>query len=86
MNCGIRIFILIQIFVKGENMMTKRYEEELGFIPEAELTELVSDEKVGGATPAASSWACVIAIVGVTLSAGICPTSACSKDCPWNKK
>lgn len=62
--------------------MTKRYEEELGFIPEAELSELVSDEKVGGA----SSVACVIAVIGITVSAGICPTSACSKDCPWNKK
>lgn len=65
--------------------MMNRYEVELGFIPEAELTELVSDEKVGGATPAASSVACLIAIIGITLTAGICPTSACSLDCPWNK-
>ena len=65
--------------------MTKRYEEELGFISESELTDLVAEKSVGGATPAASTWPCVIAIVGITLSAGICPTSACTKDCPWNK-
>ncbi|ADL53887.1 class II lanthipeptide, LchA2/BrtA2 family [Clostridium cellulovorans] len=58
----------------------QNYESKAGFISEMELDELVSNKTVGGAT----TVPCAIAIIGITLSAGICPTSACSKDCPWN--
>ncbi|TCP70221.1 class II lanthipeptide, LchA2/BrtA2 family [Baia soyae] len=57
--------------------MTEKNKIDLitGYIDENELNQLVG---AGDVTPN-STWWC--ATIGITLSAGPCPTSACTKDC-----
>lgn len=58
--------------------MEKELERVSGMIEESELKVLIGDEEAVGAAPA---WTWVIPIVHITLSAGACPTSACTRSC-----
>lgn len=59
--------------------MNKELNRISGMIDEAELEALAGNEDVnGGWTPAATV---VITIVGLTMNATPCPTSACTKSC-----
>lgn len=55
-----------------------------GKISEDELEVLAGEEVVGGATPTVVVTATIAFVgttIGVTLNAGACPSSACTKSC-----
>ena len=55
-----------------------------GKVSEEELELLAGDEVIGGATPATIIIATISFVgttIGVTLTAGACPTSGCTKSC-----
>ncbi|WP_455119654.1 class II lanthipeptide, LchA2/BrtA2 family [Rothia dentocariosa] len=55
------------------NSMSVLTEQELEHL--VELDAVVHEEAAGGATPV------IVGVIAITLSAGICPTSACTKEC-----
>ncbi|MBR1692749.1 MAG: class II lanthipeptide, LchA2/BrtA2 family [Lachnospiraceae bacterium] len=57
-------------------------EKITGKITEAELEALAGEEVIGGATPViVATIAFAGTTITVTLTAGACPTSACTKQC-----
>ncbi|RUT31747.1 class II lanthipeptide, LchA2/BrtA2 family [Paenibacillus zeisoli] len=60
-------------------MMKAELNQISGMIEENELELLAGNEDVkGGWTPVATV---VISVIGITLNATPCPTSACTKSC-----
>jgi hypothetical protein len=56
-----------------------------GLIEEAELEALATGEAIGGTSNPipviATTFGIDVALFGVTLNGGACPTSACTKSC-----